>query len=184
MGYLPRSTDAKVVLILVTCGVVGVLVGVFTAVSISAVALETYIGVLVLAIGLNVLLRRTSNSSFSWKSIAALGIIGAFNKGMSGAGYVPPVTGGQMIIGREAKSSVGSTTVAISVLCAVGFLGYVLVEGDVYWRLAAAATVGSVVAAPLAALTVRKADTEKLKHVIGPAIILLGTLTLVRTFVF
>lgn len=34
LGYLPRSTDVKVVLILGTGGVIGVLVGAFTAVSI------------------------------------------------------------------------------------------------------------------------------------------------------
>jgi len=182
LGYLPRSTDSKVVLILVASGVVGVLVGVFTALNIPRVALETYIGVLVLAIGLAVLLRRTQ-SSFSWRGIAVLGAIGAFNKGMSGAGYVPLVTGGQIISGRGAKSSVGSTTMAVAILGAVGFLGYLLLEGNIYWRLAAAATIGSVIAAPLAAMTVRKVDTEKLKYVIGLATILLGTLTLVKTFV-
>jgi uncharacterized membrane protein YfcA len=65
----------------------------------------------------------------------------------------------------------------------VGFLTYLLVEGDVYWRLAAAATIGSVVAAPFAALTVKRVGTEKLKYIIGLATILLGALTLVRTFV-
>lgn len=182
LGYLPRSTDAKVIFVLVIFGVAGVLAGVLTAVNIPRVALETYIGVLVLAIGLTVLFRRKSNRGFSWRGIAGLGVLGAFNKGISGAGYVPLVTGGQIVIGREVKSSVGSTTVAVAILCAVGFLTYLLVEGDVYWRLAAAATIGSVVAAPFAALTVKRVGTEKLKYVIGLATILLGALTLVRTF--
>jgi len=183
LGYLPRSTDAKVVLILVTVGVIGVLVGVFTAVSIPETVLATYIGAIILAIGLVILLRRSRKSTFSWRSIAALGVLGAFNKGMSGAGYVPLVTGGQIISGREARSAVGSTTVAIAVLCAVGFLTYLLVEGDVHWWLAAAASIGSIIAAPFAALTTKKANTEKLRFVIGLAIMILGALTLARTFV-
>ena len=183
LGYLPRSTDAKVIFVLVACGVVGVLVGVFTAVNIPQVALETYIGALVLLIGLMVLLRRSRNSAFSWKGIVAIGVLGAFNKGISGAGYVPLVTGGQIISGREAKSSVGSTTVAIAILCAVGFLAYLIVEGNIYWRLAVAATVGSIIAAPFAALAARKANPEKLRLVIGLATIILGALTLVKTFV-
>jgi len=183
LGYLPRSTDAKVVFVLVACGVVGVLVGVFTAVNIPEVALQTYIGALVLCIGLMVLLRRSRSSVLSWNGIVAIGVLGAFNKGMSGGGYVPLVTGGQIISGREARSSVGSTTVAVAILCAVGFLAYLLVEGNIYWRLAAAATVGSIIAAPFAALTARKAKTEKLRLVIGLAMIILGALTLVRTFV-
>ena len=184
LGYLPRSTDSKVVLTLVVCGVIGVLVGVFTAVNISQVALETYIGVLVLAIGITVLLRRTSSGGFSWKNIVLLGVIGAFNKGMSGGGYVPLVTGGQIISGRDAKSSVGSTTAAVAVLCAVDFLGYLLIEGDVYWRLVAATSIGSVVAAPFAAMTVRKVSSDKLKFVIGFFTVILGTFTLLKAFVF
>jgi len=183
LGYLPRSSDAKVILILVVCGVIGVLIGVFTAVNIPQIALETYIGVMVLAIGLAILLRRSRQSAFPWKSIVALGVIGAFNKGISGAGYVPLVTGGQIISGREAKSSVGSTTVAIAILCAVGFLTYLLVEGDICWRLAAAASIGSVIAAPFAALTVKRVNVEKLRFAIGLAIVILGALTLVRTFI-
>jgi uncharacterized membrane protein YfcA len=184
LGYLPRSIDAKVVLALVAIGVIGVLVGVFTAVQISPFALEVYIGVLVLLIGIIVLLQRGRKSSFSWKSIFAVGIIGAFNKGMTGGGYVPLVTGGQIIGGREAKSSVGSTTVSIAVLCAVGFLGYLLAEGvDIDWKLAGAACIGAVMIAPLAALTTKRIKTDKLKIVIGLATILLGTLTLVKVFV-
>jgi len=183
LGYLPRSTDAKVIFILVACGLIGVLVGVFTAISIPEVALETYIGALVLCIGLMVLLRRSRKSAFSWKGIVALGVVGAFNKGISGAGYVPLVTGGQIISGREARRSVGSTTVAVAILCAVGFLAYLIVEGNIYWRLAVAATVGSIIAAPFAALAARKANPEKLRLVIGLATIILGALTLVKTFV-
>ena len=184
LGYLPRSTDSKVVLTLVVCGVIGGLVGVFTAVNISQVALETYIGVLVLAIGMAVLLRRTNSSGFSWKNIVVLGVIGSFNKGMSGGGYVPLVTGGQIISGRDAKSSVGSTTVAIAILCAVGFLGYLLIEGDVYWRLVAATSIGSIVAAPFAAMTVKKVSSDKLKFIIGFFTIILVTFTLLKVFVF
>jgi uncharacterized membrane protein YfcA len=183
LGYLPRSTDAKVIFILVVCGLIGVLVGVFTAINIPQVALETYIGALVLCIGLMVLWRRSLNTALSWRSIVAIAVLGAFNKGMSGAGYVPLVTGGQIISGREAKSSVGSTTVAIAILCAVGFVAYLLIEGHIYWRLAVAATIGSIIAAPFAARATKKANPEKLRVVIGLATIILGALTLVKTFV-
>jgi len=185
LGYLPRSTDAKVVFILVSCGMIGVIVGVLTAVSIPEDVLAIYIGAMVLAIGLVLLLRRNSKVMFSWKGIIAVGVLGAFNKGISGGGYVPLVTGGQIISGREARSSVASTTVAIAILCAVGFLAYLIIEeGNLFWRLAAAASIGSVIAAPFAALTTRRINPEKLRLLIGLAIIILGALTLVRTFVF
>jgi len=183
-GYLPKSRDAKVVLVLVLFGIAGVLVGVFTAVNIPRTALEAYIGALVLVIGLAVLLQRKKIRAFSWKGILAIGILGSFNKGMSGGGYVPLVTGGQIISGGEAAGSVGITTVSIAVLCAVGFLAYALVEGDIYWKMVLAASIGSVIAAPFAALAAKRLSADKLRLIISAATIILGVLTLLRTFVF
>ncbi|MGB2799003.1 MAG: sulfite exporter TauE/SafE family protein [Dehalococcoidia bacterium] len=184
LGYLPRSLDSKIILVLATCGVVGVLIGVFTALNIPQTAVEIYIGTMVLVIGLAIVFGRVRRSGVSWRGLVALGTVGAFNKGVSGAGYVPLVTGGQMIISREARSAVGSTTVAVAIVCAVGFLAYLMGGGEVYWSLAVATCVGSIIAAPFAALTVRRVNAEKLRVVIGVAIIALGALTLMRTFVF
>lgn len=184
LGYLPRSTDAKVIFILAACGVVGALVGVFTALNIPPSVLQAYIGAMVLAIGIVILVRARHQGTFSWRGLLGLGILSSFNKGISGGGYGPLVTGGQIVSGREAKSSVGSTTVAESVVCIVGFLGYVLVKGDIFWALAAATSIGSVFAAPFAAFTVKKVDSEKLKFVIAAVTVILGAYTLAKTFIF
>lgn len=184
LGYLPRSLDSKVIFILAICGVIGALIGVFSAVSIPEVMLRAYIGAMVLGIGVVILIRRSRQGTFSWKGLVGVGLLSSFNKGISGGGYGPLVTGGQVISGREAKSSVGSTTLAEAIVCIVGFLGYMLIKGDIFWELAAATSIGSVVAAPFAALTVRKVNAEKLKLVIALATIILGTLTLAKTFVF
>ena len=183
LGYLPKSTDAKVVFILVVCGIIGALVGVFLAVNISKVALTTYIGVMVLAIGILILARRRREGVISWKGLIGVGILSSFNKGISGGGYGPLVTGGQIISGGEARSSVGNTTVAEAMVCIVGFIGYVLIEGNIYWKLAAATSIGSVVAAPFAAMTVKKVSSDKLKYLIGGVTIALGIFTLVKTLV-
>ncbi len=184
LGYLPRSFDSKVILILATCGVIGVVIGVFTAVNIPKIVVETYIGVMVLGIGLTILLRRHHRGASSWRGLIVLGLLGAFNKGVSGGGYVPLVAGGQIISGRETRSSVGSTTVAVAIVCMVGFLSYLLVRRDVYWMLVMATSIGSIIAAPFAAITVRKVNTEKLRLAIALAIIILGVLTLAKTFIF
>lgn len=184
LGYLPKSLDSKVILTLAVCGVVGALVGVFSAINISEILLEAYIGVMVLGIGLVILIRRNRLSAFSWKGLVGVGLLSSFNKGISGGGYGPLVTGGQIISGREAKSSIGSTTIAEAIVCIVAFLGYILIRGDIFWTLAMAASIGSVIAAPFAALTVKKAATKKLKIIIGLATIILGASILARTFIF
>ena len=184
LGYLPRSFDAKVIFILAVCGVIGALVGVFSAVNIPQLILKTYIGAMVLGIGVVILIRGSHKGIFSWKGLIGVGLLSSFNKGMSGGGYGPLVTGGQIISGRETRSSVGSTTLAEAIVCIVGFLGYVLIKGSIFWTLAAATSIGSIIAAPFAAITVRKVNAEKLRVAIGLAAIILGALTLAKTFIF
>jgi len=184
LGYLPRSTDSKVIFILVVCGVIGALVGVFSAVNIPKVALKTYIGAMVLVIGIIILARRRREGAISWKGLIGVGLVSSFNKGISGGGYSPLVTGGQIISGGGARSSVGNTTLAEAMVCIVGFLCYVFVKGDIFWRLAAATSIDSVVAAPFAAMVVRKVTAQKLKFAIGVITITLGIFTLLKTFVF
>lgn len=67
-------------------------------------------------------------------------------------------------------------------MCIAGFLGYFFVAGDILWTLAAATSIGSIVAAPLAALTVRRLSSRYLKYAIAVLTIALGTYTLVDTF--
>ena len=135
-------------------------------------------------IGIIILIRRNRQSKLSWKGLVGLGLISSFNKGASGGGYGPLVTGGQIVGGREARSSIGSTTIVEALVCIVAFVGYLVIKGDVYWTLAAATSVGSIIAAPFAALTVSRISTNKLKTVIGIATSLLGVLTLAKTFIF
>jgi uncharacterized membrane protein YfcA len=181
--YLPKSTDSKVIFILAVCGIVGALVGVFTAINISEIALQTYIGAVVLAVGVLILIRRNRIVPFSWRSFVGVGLLASFNKGISGGGYGPLVTGGQIISGREARNSVGSTTVAEVLVCIVGLIGYLVADGYFSWEVAAAVSIGSVIAALPAALTVRRISSQKLKLLIGAATLILGSYTLAKTYI-
>jgi len=183
-GYIPASLDSKVVFMLAACGSVGAVVAVFFAVSISKLVLETYIGVMILAIGLILFIRRNHQLTFSWRSLLIVGLVSAFNKGASGGGYGPLVTGGQIISGRDAKSSIGSTTLAEAIICIIAFLGYLFMKVDMDWTLAIAISIGSVVASPLAAFTTKKIATRNLKLIIAVLVITLGIATLLRTYLF
>ena len=65
-------------------------------------------------------------------------------------------------------------------------LGYIprSVDSKVVFTLAATTSIGSVIAAPFAAMTVKKVNTNKLRLIIGMVTCLLGSLTLVKTFIF
>jgi uncharacterized membrane protein YfcA len=93
VSFKPGSRPLKVALVLAMCSVVGTLAAVFTAVNIPRWMLKTYIGVLVLSMGIGILVTINKTFAFSWKRIIGLGLVAAFNKGLSGGGYGPLVTG-------------------------------------------------------------------------------------------
>lgn len=99
---------------------VATIFAVLIAINIPKVFLKTYIGILVLIMGL--LLFSRKKFTFSWKKIYLVGILSGFNKGLTGGGFGPVTTAGQMIGGRNGKNSIGVTTFAEVPICLVGFL--------------------------------------------------------------
>lgn len=182
LGYLPRSFDAKVTYILIILGVLGVLLAVFFSINVSKFILKLYIGLMIFVIGIYILIRINKQSIFSWRKFAIIAALSGFNKGVSGGGYGPLVTGGQVVSGRSAKRSVGSTSLAEGIVCLVGFFAYVLLERKIYWLLALPLFVGAVLSTPLSALSVKKIPEKKMKLIIGLVTISLGVLTLVKVF--
>lgn len=172
----------KVVLLLAACSIFGTIVAVFVAVNIPKFWLKIYIGCLVTAMGVVILVCLDKEFKFSWKKIAFLGIIASFNKGMSGGGYGPVVTGGQILSGVEGKSAVGITSLAEGLTCLVGIITYVLVlKNPLDLKLAPWIIIGAVVSVPFSAKSVKFISTKKLKLMIAVLTIILGTFTLIKT---
>jgi len=177
----PGSRPFRVVLVLAACSVVGTLAAVFLAVNVPGWVLKTYIGVLVLSMGIGILLTIGKTFAFSWKKVIGLGLVAAFNKGLSGGGYGPLVTGGQILAGVDGKGAIGITSLAEGLVCIVGVIAYTLTgNGTVDWGLAPSLILGAVLSVPLAALTVRKAPVQKLRWAIGIAVTALGLFTLIK----
>lgn len=131
-------------------------------------------------IGVYILFKINRPSRFNWKSFSLIAILSGFNKGVSGGGYGPLVTGGQVVTGRGAKNSVGSTSLAEGIICLVGFILYLLLKGNIEWKLALPLFVGAVLSTPLSAITVKKIQEKKMKLIIGYVTILLGLLTIIK----
>lgn len=168
----------KVVLLIALCSIVGTAVAVFIAVSIPKFYLELYIGLLVLFIGFVILLTLNKHYRFSWKKVTGLSLIASFNKGMSGGGYGPVVTGGQLLAGVNGKNAVGITSLAEGLTCVVGVIAYLLTKNMIDWTLAPYLILGAVVSVPVSALTVKRIKTKKLRAMIGILTLILGFITL------
>ena len=179
---LGRGTRArKSVMILAACSVVGTVLAVLLAVRLPGPWVKAYIGVMILAMGLHILLARAVRA-FSWMRLLAVGCIAAFNKGISGGGYGPIVTGGQIVAGVDSKHAVGITSLAEGVVCSVGLLLYVLCGQAISWHLAIPLTVGALLSVPAATFTVKVLPPQLMRRAIGYANLFLGILTLIKLF--
>lgn len=183
MGYIPRSTDSKVAIVLTICGVIGMVVAVLVAINIPTFYLKLYIGVLVLAMGIVILIKHKTEKVFSWNRIITLGVLASFNKGMSGGGYGPLVTSGQILSGVNAKSSIAITSLAEGLTCFIGVVAYLIASIDIMfidWSLAPTLVLGSLMSVPLSVYTVKKMQTKEFTLIIGLATTCLGSLTLLK----
>lgn len=167
-------------LLLAACSILGTVAAALLAVKLPKPVLNTAIGGLILAVGLFLLLYRQRVWQFSWRRITSLGLVAAFNKGLSGGGYGPLVTGGQILAGVPEKGAVGITSLAEGLTCLVGLIVYTLTKGLPDWHLCVPMTVGAVLSIPAATYTVRLMPPRLLKGTIGWATIFLGAMTLAK----
>jgi len=186
LGYIDTfrkgvSRDLKVAFVVTFAGILATIIAAFTAISIPRVALKTYIGILVLVMGIVLLLR--AKFEFSWKKIVGIGMLSAFNKGISGGGFGPVVTSGQLIAGRKSKESIAATTLSEVLICTAGFLTYLIKNGLSTWNLVALLTAGAVIGAVIGPLITAKFKSEKkLRLGLGILVTLLGIWTLTKTW--
>jgi len=175
------TKDLKIVSAITVLGIIATVGAVLVAINIPKVVLKTYIGVLVLLMG--VLLLSKINFKFSWKKIVGVGIIASFNKGLSGGGFGPVTTSGQIVAGNFSKSSIGSTTLAEAPICIVGFLTYLFTKGLPNWNLLFYLVIGSAIGATIGPRFTAKFKSEKkLRTVLGIMVTILGIWTLIKTW--
>ena len=175
-----KSKDFRIALILGMISSAGVILSVSIALKIPKWLLTLYIGLLVLSMGILILVTIKKPMQFSWRKLMAISFLAAFNKGISGGGYGPLVMGGQMLSGVCAKNAVGITAFAEAVTCFVGFMLYLIMGKSIDWKLTGLLIICATGAVPIAAITVKNVNSEKLKRYVGILIAILGLFTLFK----
>lgn len=175
-----KSKDFRIALSLGIISSIGVIISVIIALKIPKWILTLYIGLLVLSMGILILVTINKPMRFSWRKIMAISFVAAFNKGISGGGYGPLVMGGQMLSGVCAKNAVGITAFAEAVTCFIGFIIYLVMGKAIDWKLTGLLIVCATCAVPIAAITVKNVNSEKLKRYVGILITVLGLCMLLK----
>jgi len=175
-----KSKEFRIALTIGTMSLIGVIASVFVALTIPQRILTLYIGLLVVMIGVIVFASVGKVYTYSWKKIVFLGIIASFNKGISGGGFGPVLSGGQVLSGVDMKNVVGITAFAKAMTCLAGFILYVIMGRSIDWPLIGILVLGALPAVVGAGLTVKHIQTCRLKKVTAVFMVLLGILTLCK----
>lgn len=184
VDFRPGTRAFWITLALVSTSVAGTVGAAALAVRLPPVVLEAWIGIVVLGVGIATLATFGRHWTFSWLKIVVLGGLAGFNKGTTGGGYGPIVTGGQIIFGISPANAVAITTLAETIACLAGSVMYVVGGNHVSWALMPFLTIGAIAAVPFSALTVRVLKPLQLKISVGVLTSALGVLLLLKLFVY
>ena len=99
---------------------------------------------------------------------------------MSGGGYGPVTTGGQILSGVNGNNAVGITSLAEGLTCAVGVTVFLVSPEIIDWSLAPSLIIGALLSVPFSTIIVKKLPTKALKISIGILTLILGIVTLIK----
>jgi uncharacterized membrane protein YfcA len=182
VDFLRDSAARRTTLLLVALSAVGALAAVALAVQISKFWLGLFITAIVMSMGVVILVTRSRQLRYRAGAIVAVGAVAAFNKGLSGGGYGPLVTAGQVVAGLPAKRAVAVTSVAESVTCLVGLCAYLAAGKTMAWNLAVPLVLGALLSVPMATVTVRHIPEQVVRGLVGAITLALGAVALLKLF--
>ncbi len=146
--------------------------------------INLYIAVMIICIGIYIIYShffgKKSKQSLSRIKLLILGTVAAFNKGLSGGGYGPLMTGGQLTAGIKEKEAIVITSICECFTCLIGLIAFFLLGGKLNWFYVIPLCFGSMLSVIPAAKTVRILPEGFLQKAIGWATLLLGLLVLYK----
>lgn len=177
------TKDLRIVLMVSLLSMLITVFAVYIVFHIPGYILKTYIGILVVIIGLLVLFLK-KRQIFSWNKIFFLSVLATFNKGFTGGGFGPVLTGGQILAGQEEKPAIGCTTFSEGPVCLVGFVAYLVLNGinPTQSSLFLPMLIGAAIGGPVGPFVIKRRSRASLQYVIGILMLVLGTWTLAKVW--
>lgn len=172
------SRDRGVVAVMLPPALVGAAAGGAVGGSLGAFPGEVVVGGVIFVTGAALLLRRGIVREFSWRGVAALGLLAAAAKGLSSAGFGPVVTGGQMVIGIPERDAVGVTSAVEAPVSLVALVAFGLVAAWPAPSVTLALAAGALAGVPAAVWTVRLLPVRSIRLAVGVLACVLGALAL------
>lgn len=109
-----------------------------------------------------------------------LSAVASFNKAVSGGGYGPLVTSGQILSGVRGKASVGITSFAEAFTCLLAVTLFLVKGGWINLVVFVPMCAGALTSVPFSVFVINHARENLLKTVIGVVTMVMGALTIFK----
>ena len=168
-------------MVLAVGSVCGVSVGVALSLNLPKSALNTGVGIIIVSSGFFVLLHSRRNITYRrWKMIL-LAVVASFNKSVSGGGYGPLLTSGQVLSGVSGKAAVGITSFAEAFTCLLAVSLFLGQGKDLNLILYVPMCAGALLSVPFSVFVISATREDRLRWIIGLVTMLMGGLILIKT---
>ncbi len=175
------SLQFQIAMTFALLGIVASTIAVIITINLPDIYLSLYIGASTVLLGFLILVVNSKKRGFSWVRLAILGSAASFNKGVTGGGYGPIITAGQILTGVDIKSAIGITSLAEGVTCMAAALAYFVTHAQtIDWLMPLMLTIGVALSCPVSALVVKKTAGNRMKTAIGLVTIAVGMVTTIK----
>jgi len=176
--------DRTNIIMLVMIGIIGIFVGIYALSKLPSIIINAYIGILIIIIGIIIVI----GIKFTYSKIKMfiVSILACFNKGLTGGGYGPLATGGQVVTGCGIRNAVGITTIAEAPICVTGFTIWCILNHQIPPIDLLIATCTGAALSPVLGAKLTKSASEilgnKFTKIVGVIILILGVFTIYKIF--
>jgi len=182
VNFSMSGRELKITLVITVLSLTGAVVGPLIEVNVPTFYMKLFTSTIIVALGVFMLIKLKTSSSFSWSKLSIMGFSAGFLKGLTGCGYGPVLTAGQIIIGVEGKSAIGITMLSGPIMFLTSIITYILANATINWNLCLYITIAVALASPLAAFFLKRIKSEQLTYMLSITTIIMGILITVRTF--
>lgn len=179
------NVNKKLFLYLLIPGMTGAIIGAYLLSNkIDGDAIKPYISAYLMILGVIVLRKafQSNKAKSKTKRLGPLAFFGGFMDAIGGGGWGPIVTSTLLSKGRTVHYTIGSVNAAeffITIASASTFLVFTGVDS---WQVIIGLIIGGVIAAPFAAILVRKLKRKPIMIIVGLLVILMSLRNIISTF--
>ncbi|NQV37305.1 MAG: sulfite exporter TauE/SafE family protein [Candidatus Marinimicrobia bacterium] len=178
-----QSKDFRIALLLALGSVVGVAIGVNVAIQIPTNILKLLIGTIIFIAGISIWILHNCVFVYKTWKMFLLATIASFNKALSGGGYGPLMTSGQILSGVSGKASIGITSFAEGFTCLVGVILFLGKGKGLSLDLFLPVVTGALISIPFSTELVKRLNETTLKKIIAVFTALLGLFTIYKVLI-